>query len=254
LLSSRVYRAEVLILRRRSLGETDKVVTLLSREHGKLSAVAKGARRPTSRIAGATEAFSYCSVLLAMGQNLDIITQCEVKDSFFGMRGDLNRFAAASYLAELTDVILEERLPAPGIFDLLLSSLSAIQSGRDPMTVVRTFELHSARELGYEPALSRCVRCHNSLTAPAAGFSPALGGVVCRGCLTQVKDAEKVTPGVMAAAAHLLSLSLPRAIESPPNRSELAALGRLMRRHIEYRTERRVKAAEFMEALSATTQ
>jgi len=250
----RVYRAEVIVLRRINLGETDKVVTLLSRQYGKLSAVAKGARKPTSRIAGATEVFSCCSVMLALGRNLDVLTQSEVKVSFPALRTDLGRFAAASYITELTDAILPERLPAPAIFDLLLGALSALQSDANPSLVARAFELHAAREQGYEPTFTVCAQCHAPLGSPAPGFSPALGGAVCASCVGRVRDAERVAPNVIRLAQRLLSVPLQRASESGAGHHELTTLGRLMRAHIEYRTERRVKSAEFMDALVATTQ
>lgn len=247
----RVYRAEAIVLRRRQIGETDKSVTFLTRSHGKLAAIAKGARRPTSRIAGATELFTHCKVLLAVGRSLDVLTQCEVLEPFLNLRSDLERFAAASYTAELADTMVEERMPVPGLFDVLLEALRSLDAGRSPHFAVRAFELHAAREQGYEPSLSCCVRCRAEVSASKEnGFSPALGGVVCGRCAPQVHDAEVVGAGVLLLARGLLSGVADSEIERFCTREDAVTLGRIMRSHIEYRTDRKVKAAEFMDALT----
>ena len=271
-MSVRVYKAEAVVLRRHNLGETDKSVILFTRNQGKLSAVAKGARRPTSRISGATELFSHCVVMLAVGRNLDVITQCEVREPFLGLRADLNRFAAASYLAELTDSMLEDRMPVPGLFDLLVESLRILDAGGAVLTTVCAFELHASRELGYEPSVSLCVRCRRAVlpseeaieangehlsrqtssAGTAVGFSPSLGGVVCRSCLPRVKDTEKIDERTAVLAKQMLNRSPAECQKIQADDEALRLLGRLMRRHIECRTERRVKAAEFMEALAAS--
>jgi DNA repair protein RecO (recombination protein O) len=273
--SVRVYKAEAVVLRRHNLGETDKSVILFTRNQGKLSAVAKGARRPTSRISGATELFSHCVVMLAVGRNLDVITQCEVREPFLGLRADLNRFAAASYLAELTDSMLEDRMPAPGLFDLLVESLRILDAGGSVLAAVCAFELHASRELGYEPSVSLCVRCRNAVlpseeesaetngehlsqqtssAGTAVGFSPSLGGVVCRSCLPRVRDAEKIDERTVMLARQMLNRSPAECQKIQADDEALRTLGRLMRRHIECRTERRVKAADFMEALAASAE
>src|SRR5688572_12551465 len=93
----RVYKEEAIVLRRLSTGETDRILTLFSRDRGKLSAIAKGARGPRSRLAGATEPFTHFTGLLAQGQNLDVLTQAEVQNAFMGLRKDLVRVAYAAY-------------------------------------------------------------------------------------------------------------------------------------------------------------
>src|SRR5205823_396648 len=87
----RVYQTEALVLRRIPVGETDRVLVLFTRDRGKLSAIAKGARRPLSRLGGGCEPFIQSTVQLAVGQNLDVLTQCRVERSFPGLRRDLEK-------------------------------------------------------------------------------------------------------------------------------------------------------------------
>src|SRR5581483_2273902 len=105
----RVYRTEAIVLHHRELGEADKVLTLYSPDLGKFDAIAKGVRRPTSRKSGHLEELSHSTLLLAHGRTLEVVTQCELLESFAGLREDLSRLGAAVYLAELVERFSAER-------------------------------------------------------------------------------------------------------------------------------------------------
>src|SRR3712207_7151712 len=137
--SQRVYRAEAVVLRRLSFGETDRIATLFTRNRGKLSVIVKGARSPRSRLSGATEPFAYFHALLAQGQNLDVLTQAEVQNSFSGIRKDLVRIGFASYFLEVVDVGTEERQPLPELWDLLVGALGTLEAAATPDVLARGF-------------------------------------------------------------------------------------------------------------------
>src|SRR6266508_2247180 len=103
----RIYRTEAVIIRRSDFGEADRLLTLIT-PLGKRRVVAKGARKTTSRLAGHIELFTHASLLLAVGRNLDIITQSMILHGFDQLRGDLRRIGAAYYAAELIDRLTEE--------------------------------------------------------------------------------------------------------------------------------------------------
>jgi DNA repair protein RecO (recombination protein O) len=246
---SRVYTAQAIVLRRRSLAETDKIVTLFTREHGKLSAVAKGARRPQSRIAGATEPPTFLKAFMAVGQNLDIVTQCEVKEPFGALRSDLSRISFCGYFLELTDTLLEERLPQPDLFDLLLSALYLLNGGAEPLPLAAAFSIHAAEDSGYEPSFHRCARCHEEVSGAVAGYSITLGGVLCRICRPSVKDAFRFPAPAREMALRMAAADLPTVARSEWPEGLALGLTRALRRHIEFRTERKLKSAEFLESL-----
>ena len=93
-----VYKVNAVVLRRTDLGETDRILRLLTKEAGKVDAVAKGARRGMSRLSGATELFTFSRMLLAVGKSLDIVSQCEIRETFPALRDDLSHLARATYL------------------------------------------------------------------------------------------------------------------------------------------------------------
>src|SRR5438445_11492344 len=115
----RVYRTEAIVLRQRRLGEADRILTLFTPQYGRLDAVAKGVRKQTSRKAGHLEPLTLTSLLVATGQNLDIITQSETIESFLTLREDLQRVARGLYVAELVDRATPERAEQFPIFQLL---------------------------------------------------------------------------------------------------------------------------------------
>jgi DNA repair protein RecO (recombination protein O) len=246
-----VYKANALVLRRIPLGETDKIVTLFTREYGKLSAVAKGARKTTSRLAGAAEPLMLLRALLAEGMNLDILTQCEIKESFPLLRGDFGLILRATYACELLDKLTVERDAAPEAFDLLLSTLYVLQRAIDPDAALHAFELQLLAIVGYEPRLDACARCGQELDEPgaASAFSPARGGLLCAACADATDDALPLAPDTARMMARLLAEDDARALAGiemcPVVREETA---RLLRAHLRYRLERDVKSTQFLDA------
>ncbi len=181
----RLYRVEAIVLRRWDLGEADRILSLYTRQRGKLRAVAKGVRRPKSRLAGHLELFARSTVLIARGRDLDIVTQAELIDPYRGLRRDERRIGMAGYVAELLDALTSEGDPQPLVYELLAETLHGIASRPDPFFVVRRYELRLLSALGYQPELHRCVVCGRALEPVTNLFAPQLGGMACPECATR---------------------------------------------------------------------
>jgi DNA repair protein RecO (recombination protein O) len=245
----RIYRTEAIVLRQRRLGEADRIVTFFSPQLCKIDAVAKGVRKQTSRKAGHLEPLSWTSLLLATGQNLDIITQSETVESFLPVREDLQRLARGLYVCELVDRSTGERVENYPVFRLLAETLRRL-AGSDAIDLaVRFFELHLLEELGYRPRLGVCVSCSGALTPVTNGFSPALGGVVCPACWQS-------SPGLLRLSVTCLKLL--RLLQS--GRFEDAArlrigpdlateLESVLRGYLRYVLERSPRSLDFVEAV-----
>ena len=154
----RTYRVSALTLRLRNLGEADRLLTLLTQEKGKLAAVAKGARRPRSKLAS-LQAFSLATLQLAAGKNLDTITQAIVRLPFLTLRTEVARFAYANYFAELAEAFSETREKSPQFFDLVVSAFSFLDRGAEIEPLARAYELRLLDLSGYAPQLDHCVQC-----------------------------------------------------------------------------------------------
>jgi DNA repair protein RecO (recombination protein O) len=174
----RVYRTEAIILRRSDFAEADRLL-LLATPAGKQRVVAKGVRKTTSRIAGHIELFTHTNLLLAVGRNLDIITQSQIINSYARLRSEIARLSCAYYIAELYDKFTEDGEENRPLFQLLVSSFAAIDQSANPDLVLRSYELRLLQITGYRPHLHQCAICGEILTEEADRFSPQLGGVLC---------------------------------------------------------------------------
>ncbi|MCS6774965.1 MAG: DNA repair protein RecO [Chloroherpetonaceae bacterium] len=248
------YTADAIVLRRIDLGEADRIVTLFTREYGKVAAIAKGARRPRSRFSGGTELFMVARFLLATGRNLDVVTQCEITRSFAGLRTDLNRLARATYLCELLDRLTPERdaVTAPELFDLTMEGLEWLDRAQEAFDVpVHAYELRLMEVLGYAPSLDACVLCGEPLQRFPVGFSPAQGGAVCTADRHRVEDAFALSREALHLLRVLAQSCSEEILDLRPDLKTAAEVARAMRRYIRFRTERDLQSAAFLEEVRA---
>jgi DNA repair protein RecO (recombination protein O) len=241
----RVYRTEGVVIRRSAFGESDRLLTIYTPQ-GKRRVVAKGARKTTSRLAGHIELFVHTQLLLAVGRNLDIVTQSTVVHDYSQLRTDLGRIGAAYYAAELLDRLTEEDDANPRAFRTLVAALGALDTSAHADLVLRWYELHLLDALGFRPQLSDCVVCHASLTEEASRFSPA-GGVLCPRCALSDSSAMP-----MSLAAFKLMRYLQQQPDDAIERLTLSAglrieVEQLLRAQIRRILERDLKSIAFLE-------
>ncbi|MFM1906076.1 MAG: repair protein RecO [Actinomycetota bacterium] len=178
-----VYRDEAIVLRTQRLGEADRIVTLLTREHGQLRAVAKGVRKTSSRLGARVEPFSHVDLMLAHGKSLEIISQAETLAAYGAeLAKDYPKWTAGQAMLETAEKLTAEgQEPALQQFLLLLAGLrSLVNSEHDPGLILDAFILRSLAVAGYAPSFADCAQCGES--GPHRAFSPSAGGMVCSSC------------------------------------------------------------------------
>lgn len=241
-----------MVLRVWPLGEGDLILSVLSPTLGKLSVVAKGARKPKSRFAGAAQPFSHLRFSAYRGRSLDILSQGELVSSFRGIHDDLVKLAAATYLAELTGAVVQEKEPAPLPYSLLLAVLHILAGPvASVAAVVRAFEVRFLAAVGFRLELAGCVVCRRPLTPEATSvrLSPELGGVVCRHCLGQARSVVGLPRASFDALAQLATLDL-RRLEVLTLAPEVAAdVGRATEAFVRFRVEKELKSLAFYKSL-----
>jgi DNA repair protein RecO (recombination protein O) len=177
------YQADAVVLRRLDYGEADRILTLLTREHGKLSVIAKGSRRAKARAANGLDLFARSHMMLAKGHNLDVVAQAQRAGDVRNISGDLRRTAYACLVAEVADKVLEERHPVDDVFDLVVTTIERLNAPeRSARAESAWFLMRILDLLGYQPQLVDCAGCNQPLPEAAAWFSPLLGGILCRRC------------------------------------------------------------------------
>jgi DNA repair protein RecO (recombination protein O) len=178
-----LYRDEAIVLRTQKLGEADRIVTLLTRDHGQLRAVAKGVRRTTSRFGSRLEPATHVDLQLHTGKSLEIVTQAETLNPYGDVISrDYQKWTVASAMLETAERFTAmEHEPALQQFLLLFAALRSLStSSHDPSLILDAFLLRSLAVGGYAPSFSQCSRCGSA--GPHRWFSLVGGGSVCVDC------------------------------------------------------------------------
>lgn len=195
------------VLRVVDYGESDRVVTLFSRERGKVSAFARGARASRRRFGGALEPFTLLAAEVKGRAGSDLLTleTVAVTRGFGAIRGDLARIACAGYAAELARELVRDHEPHDELFELLLAYLGALDAGPARPTALRAYELGALRAVGLMPRLDGCARCGEPIEGGArVRFDPGHGGALCAACAASASPgAPWLSPDALAGLVRL---------------------------------------------------
>lgn len=176
-----VYNTDAIVIRSREYGEADRLLTLFSRELGKLDAMAKGVRKPKSSQRGGTQLFTYADFLLYKGKSIDTVSQVHPRESFIHLWDDFDRTIAASGIAELLDISTTKEQPEPELFTLTLGFLFLLKYV-DPYIAQAAYALRLLDIQGYLPGLNNCVECGATVGGTQAFLSAEAGGLLCSNC------------------------------------------------------------------------
>ncbi len=239
------------VLRAVDYGEADRVVTLLTRERGKVSAFARGARASRRRFGGALEPFTLLTAEARerAGSDLLGLDTVAVVRGFPALRADLARIACAGYAAELARELVRDHEPHPELLALLLEYLALLEAAPARPAGLRAFELGALRAAGLMPRLDRCARCGGALEVGAAvRFDPGQGGALCGGCGQAAAPGLPVlSASALAALARLqeggLAASGAESLSPPAGGQARAALGGFIEHHL----GRRLAARRFLD-------
>lgn len=229
------------------LKETDLIVTLLSEGGRQIRAVAKGARKPGSRLAVRCELFCTADLLLARGRNLDIVSQAELLAAPLGAAPTYERMCAASAVAEVAKLCSFEDAEDPFVFAITERALALCGDEvcdavhLDVIVAAYIFKLLS--HTGYRPDLSACVLCGD---AALSYFSASAGGLLCASCASSVPGAEEVSPVNVGWLRSLLALRFDELAEAPIDAMQATFLLALAHLWAATHLDARLRALEFM--------
>ena len=207
-------KTQALVIRLADFSESSRVVTLFTRDFGKVAAIAKGAKRLKGPFESALDLLTVCEVvfLRKSSASLDILTEAQLQKRFKPRSGTLPSLYGGYYVAELLDALSEEYDAHPVLYHEALATLERL-AGETPLdlTVLR-FELVLLREIGQLPVFDACVVCESPLDhAQRYGFSPGQGGLVCPACQGDKTPRQQITSDV----ANFLSVLSSESAEWP---------------------------------------
>lgn len=242
------YVTEALILSVRDMGEADRMVVLFSREHGKISAAAYGARRSRSRLAGTVQSFAQVEVSFIPGRSLETIAQCEVKRSFRELREDITLMTYSSFLTELVSELWPDRSPEPSAYDVLIGALSLL-SKRNPRLVSLAGAWQLLALAGFHPEYERCVTCGQVLALPAY-FDACAGGGVCQTC--EHEGLQPLDDAVCGFVERLLNVNWNQPPQFKVTGASLLQAEKMLIEFIAHRIERPLKSVRFIQMMKGT--
>lgn len=233
-------KLSAIVLRTVDYGESDRVVTFLSREWGKVSAFARGARASRRRFGGALEPFTLLAAEVRgrAGSDLLGLETTAVLRGFGNIRGDLARIACAAYAAELARELVRDHEPHEDLFELLVAYLEELDGAPARPAALRAFELGALGAAGLAPRLDACARCGEELDpgGRALRFDPGQGGVLCGACGATAPAAPVLSRAAVEAMARLqaggLTAAAAEALAPPAGRELREALGAFIVHHL----------------------
>lgn len=205
------FSAEGIVLKRKNFGEADKLVTIFTRNNGKVKTVAKGVRKISSRRGGNLEILNHVKIFLHETKSLPILTEVETKRNFSNIKEDLSKLSLVYLLFELIDQFLAEYQENPVVFDLLVGTLVGIDESKNlekAKVFATNFQLKFLSQIGYLPQLQNCVVCNQEIRPETNFLAPYLGGLVDKNCSREVLLSRSLSLEAIKALRFLVKTPL----------------------------------------------
>jgi DNA repair protein RecO (recombination protein O) len=245
----RNYQTEAIIIKKVKLGEADRILTLFTPALGKIQGVARGVRRPKSKLAGHLELLTYSQVSFARGRNLDVIIGSQTIESFLPLKSNLTLTSLALYLAELVEQFTVEHVENQPLFALLLATMHHLAQGGERELALRHFELRLLELSGYRPELMECVACHQALKPVANYFCPQAGGALCPACRASQPFTYPISLNALKVLRWLQASELGMVDKLKIDAALAREMEMLLRAYLKCLLERELKSTAWLDSL-----
>ena len=243
-----LIKTKALVIRETPYNDTDKMLTLLTADFGKIGVSARGARRSGSRYAYGTGVFSYGEYILFKTGNSYRLNSCDVITHFYDVASDMTRFTHAAHILDVAQDVAVEQANAEGILNLLLHGLNALKKGREPGLVSSAFGLKILQITGYPPQMTKCTLC-GTREMDKLTFSFRHGGLLCDGCSESDRESEEVSPGTVRAMLHVLLSEGPAVFQFGLTPEIVNSFSRIVLRFLSERLDKKYNKLEFLKEL-----
>lgn len=232
------------------IGEYDKRVVILTAKRGRITAFARGARRPSSTMVASTEPFVFGEFSLIEGRSSYTLTHVNVQNYFAGLREDLVKTCYGLYILEFASYYSRENIDETQTLKLLYQTLRVL--GRDqisPKLIRRIFELKLLVLNGEYPQSFQCVHCHSE--EGLNYFSAQRAGLVCENCRAQVRDTMQIRPTTVYTLQYIITSTIEKLYSFTVNDEVLQDLSRLMDQYLRFAMDRTLKSLEMLDVVDA---
>jgi DNA repair protein RecO (recombination protein O) len=248
----RSIRVDAVVLRHSDYGEADRLLTLFTRQQGKMRVIAKGARKIASRKAGHIEPFTHVKLQLAKGRDMFLVTQADTVDAYLPLRDDLVLTGHAAYVLELLDRFsYEEGVESPSTFRLLTETLDRLASRSDIWLTIRYYEMRLLDNLGFRPQLMECVNCGREIQPEKQFFSFSAGGVICPRCGHGLPNLHDISMETLKYLRHFQRSSYAESTRARPSLEVRNEAEHLMQGYFTYLLERELNTPGFLKRIKS---
>lgn len=234
------------ILKEINVGEADKIVTIFSRNKGKIAGSAKGAKRPKSRLIAGAQLFCYSEFVLFKGKDMYSINSCDVIEPFYEIRNDLVKLTYAAHINEIVMDNVQEEQPSSKVLQLFLNSLYMLaKTDKAPEQITRVFEIRLMAILGYAPSVMGCIKCGREDFKDFA-FSFKHCGFLCKQCISDDKFALKLSEGAARAIHYIVYSNIKNVFNFEVSSQILFELEKVSKRYLKDRLDRDYNKLDFL--------
>ncbi|WP_248926650.1 DNA repair protein RecO [Paenibacillus hamazuiensis] len=242
-----IYRVEGIVIRSMDYGEGNKIITLFSKEVGKVSVMARGAKKVKSRHAAAVQPFTHGYYTFFKGGSMGTLNDAEIIDSFHTLREELKLAAYCSYLTELTDRMLEDQEAHGFLFEQLKAAFQSMAEGKDADILVHIYEMKMLAFAGYSPELMQCVSCGEP--SGEMVFSVSMGGILCGRCKAKDARAHVLSGGLLKLLRLFEKLDIRRLGQTDVKEQTKLQLKTLIRAYLDTHIGLQLKSRNFLEQM-----
>lgn len=243
---------EGIVIRTRPYGETNKIVTLFTKEAGKITCMARGAKKPSSRLAAITQPFTHGTFSVFKGKGMGTLQAGDQLESLRHIREDIMATAYASYITELIDRLTEQDEPQQGVYVLLYQALHAIEEGYDPEAITLFVEWKMLPAAGLTPTLHQCASC--GATEGEFAFSFQELGFLCHRCFHLDRYIIRLSPALVKLIRTFFFVPIERVGSLTLKKESKTLLKQIVRTIYEEQAGIRLKSRNFLEQLERTPE
>ena len=246
------FSTEGIILKRVDFGEADRLITIFTKNRGKITSLAKGIRRIESRRGGHVDLLNKSKLFFAEGKGLPILTEAEAINTYKNLKKDLKKVGHAYYLAELTHQFFHDQQDNYKVYEILSESLDLLDrdSNNRAENIVRAFELKILSLAGYSPQLFHCIKCRNKLLPTENFLSPEAGGILDKSCANGSLLIKPISPEEIKLMRFSHEKSLNEAVKLNVSDKLMNDLKAQMKFYLEYILEKELYSANFSEKVN----
>ena len=244
-----ILKTKGIVVKRMNYGEADRILTILTVDHGKIKAIAKGSRKILSKLGGSLEPFCLVDFMFHEGRNFYIVTAAAVISHFEKIHTDIDKTAKAFYIGELLDKFLEEKQNHPEVFELFKKYLQELESADDPI-LIPVFSAKILEAVGFKPEVAECLHCRAKLLPVQNYWDDVEGGVICQTCHDKFGHGGKISNDVIKILRLIFSqkFSVGSKINIAPSYKKQTA--EVLENYVEGIVEKELKSKKFMKDMS----